>query len=382
MKKILYAMTVAVLCMAAGCQEWEPVIGNQGEPSDAATVTMTPNMTIAQVKELYKGTPYHFEKDIVIGGKIISSDISGNVYRSLYIQDETGAIEVKIGSTGLYNDYKLGQMLYVKCEGLTLGNYGGMLQIGYEDPTGEYETAYIDVKRIIDSHIFKGAKGTPVAPEELSEDVVAAAVKGGYKSPVFGKYVTLKGLTYANEIFVLVYLDSNANKKASGRARDIADVMKLYIGDADLLKKRLKNKFGIVDNTSEIEKNNQIATTIADVRLKEIANCICKEVNNKIKKIAFNKVIISGGVSKYKNTKQIFEEQFSAPVENISKKVVLENRFFKGKIDEDKITSSNLSLFGAISFYLSNQEIYKNAKHGFIFSIGSKISCFLRDLLY
>jgi hypothetical protein len=60
MKKILYAMTVAVLCMAAGCQEWEPVIGNQGEPSDAATVTMTPNMTIAQVKELYKGTPYHF----------------------------------------------------------------------------------------------------------------------------------------------------------------------------------------------------------------------------------------------------------------------------------------------------------------------------------
>ncbi len=223
MKKILYAMTVAVLCMAAGCQEWEPVIGNQGEPSDAATVTMTPNMTIAQVKELYKGTPYHFEKDIVIGGKIISSDISGNVYRSLYIQDETGAIEVKIGSTGLYNDYKLGQMLYVKCEGLTLGNYGGMLQIGYEDPTGEYETAYIDVKRLIDSHIFKGAKGTPVAPEELSEDVVAAAVKSGYKSPVFGKYVTLKGLTYANEIFVLVYLDSNANKKASGNRLFLSD---------------------------------------------------------------------------------------------------------------------------------------------------------------
>ena len=61
---------------------------------------------------------------------------------------------MKIGSTGLYNDYKLGQTLYVKCEGLTLGNYGGMLQIGYSDPTGEYETAYIDVKSLIDSHIF------------------------------------------------------------------------------------------------------------------------------------------------------------------------------------------------------------------------------------
>lgn len=224
MKKILYAIAAVILCVAvAGCQEWDPVIGNQGEPSDAATVTMTPNMTIAQVKALYDGTPYHFEDDIIIGGKIISSDVSGNIYRSLYIQDDTGAIEVKIGTSALYNDYKLGQMLYVRCEGLTLGNYSGMLQIGYGDPTGEYETAYIDVKRIIDSHIFKGTKGSPVPAEELSEATVKAAVKAGYKSPEFGKYVTLKGLTYANEIFVLIYVDSNGNKKDSGNRLFLSD---------------------------------------------------------------------------------------------------------------------------------------------------------------
>ena len=225
MKKILYSIAILFAAIATSCSEWDPVFANQGVPDPAAAVNMDSqvNTTIAALKALYTGKPYHIEKDIVISGKIISSDISGNIYRSVYIQDETGAIEVKIGATGLYNDYKLGQALYVKCEGLTLGNYGGMLQIGYNDPTGEYETAYIDVKSLIESHIFRGAKGPEVSPVEVSEADVKAALKLGYKSPLFGKYVTLKNLTYANEIFVLIYLDSNGDKKASANRLFLSD---------------------------------------------------------------------------------------------------------------------------------------------------------------
>ena len=225
MKKILYSIAILFAAVVTSCSEWDPVFANQGVPDPAAAVNMDSqvNTSIADLKALYTGKPYHIEKDIVISGKIISSDISGNIYRSVYIQDETGAIEVKIGSTGLYNDYKLGQTLYVKCEGLTLGNYGGMLQIGCDDPTGEYETAYIDVKSLIDSHIFRGAKGPEVAPLEITESDIKAALKQGYKSPLFGKYVTIKDLTYANEIFVLIYLDSNADKKASANRLFLSD---------------------------------------------------------------------------------------------------------------------------------------------------------------
>lgn len=225
MKKILYSIAIVFAAVAASCSEWDPVLANQGEPGQAELVDMDSqvNTSIAALKALYTGKPYHIEDDIVIKGTIISSDNSGNIYRSLYIQDETGAIEVKIGSSGLYNDYKTGQTLYVKCEGLTLGNYGGMLQIGYEDPTGEYETAYIDVKSLIDSHIFRGAKGTEVSPVEVSEDDVKAALKLGYRSPLFGKYVTVKNLTYANEIFVLVYVDPNGDKKASSNRLFLSD---------------------------------------------------------------------------------------------------------------------------------------------------------------
>ncbi|MBP5218284.1 MAG: hypothetical protein J6Z47_04980 [Bacteroidales bacterium] len=225
MKKILYSIAILFAAAITSCSEWDPVFANQGVPDPAAAVNMDSqvNTSIAALKTLYTGKPYHIEDDIVIAGKIISSDLSGNIYRSVYIQDETGAIEVKIGSTGLYNDYKLGQTLYVKCEGLTLGNYGGMLQIGYSDPTGEYETAYIDVKSLIDSHIFRGAEGPEISPIEVSEADVNAALKLGYKSPLFGKYVTLKNLTYANEIFVLIYMDSNADKKASSNRLFLSD---------------------------------------------------------------------------------------------------------------------------------------------------------------
>ena len=41
-------------------------------------------------------TPY------IIKGRVISTDASGNVYKSMYIQDETGAITLSINQSSLY----------------------------------------------------------------------------------------------------------------------------------------------------------------------------------------------------------------------------------------------------------------------------------------
>lgn len=223
MKRILNTIATLLLLAAASCQEWEPVWGNQGTPGEPQAQTLAANTTIADLKALYEGTPYHIEKDIVIGGQVISSDASGNIYRSLFIQDETGGIELKIGNSSLYNDYKTGQWVYVKCQGLTLGNYSGMLQLGMEDPTESYETAYMDVKRLIGAHIFKGAKAAPVTPRVISENELKDALKRSYKSPCFGTLVTLQNLTYANEIFVLIYLDANVDKKESSNRLFLSD---------------------------------------------------------------------------------------------------------------------------------------------------------------
>lgn len=206
MKRIYFALIAAIFALAS-CEEWDQVFTTDYGKADVyEPVTMTPNTTIAQLKALYKSGPVKIEKDIVIGGQVVSEDRSGNVYKSIYIQDATGGIELKIGKNALYNDYKLGQWVYVKCGGLTLGAYNGMIQLGYADPTGEYETSYIEVQYIIDTHIFRGKIDTPLQPKKVS----AADL---LKEENIGCYVELDGLTYANEIFCLVYVDQYKNKK-------------------------------------------------------------------------------------------------------------------------------------------------------------------------
>ena len=219
MKKILNIayILIASSFLAASCSEWDPVVNiGYDQPEEVPYPDIKANISIAAVKAMYVDKPVHIEKNLVIGGQVTSSDQSGNIYRSMYIQDATGAIEIKIGKSSLYNDYRPGQWVFVKLDGLTLGTYEGMLQIGLDDPSGEYETAYIDVQRMIDLHVFKGKIDTPVQPIVLSESEILLDQN-------MEKLVTLKGLKYANEAFALLYPDPNGDKKSTANRVFLSD---------------------------------------------------------------------------------------------------------------------------------------------------------------
>ena len=212
MKKI-YTVLIAAAVLFAGCEEFQPVFtGKYPDPqeqklySDADFNQIT---TIADLKDMYKANgnkPLVIQKKCVIKGQVTTSDQVGNLYKSLYIQDETAGIEVKIGKNGLYNEYKLGQWLYVDCTGLTVGDYNGMINIGYSDPSGEYETAYLEHAYIIDAHVFKGAYDKPVEPVVITEADL-------HKKVNLGRLVTIRDLKYGNHIFILAYVDPNGNRK-------------------------------------------------------------------------------------------------------------------------------------------------------------------------
>jgi hypothetical protein len=84
--------------------------------------------------------------DIYVSGIVVSSDKTGNIYKSLYIQDTTGGLLISLDATSLYNDYPLGQLVYVKCKGLFLGDYSGMTQLGmpYDGKIGRIPAPLID----------------------------------------------------------------------------------------------------------------------------------------------------------------------------------------------------------------------------------------------
>ena len=91
-------------------------------PINIPTVDFSSNTTIAALKALYQGSLDSISDDIIIKGKVVANDESGNLYKKLVIQDETAGIEILLNKTSLYNEYKLGQEVYVKCKGMYLGD--------------------------------------------------------------------------------------------------------------------------------------------------------------------------------------------------------------------------------------------------------------------
>ena len=213
MKKIFTAILTAAVLFTA-CEEFQPVFtGKYPDPQEQKIYTEADFpagfTTIADLKDMYKANgnkPFVVQKTVFIKGQVTTSDQVGNLYKSLYIQDETAGIEIKIGKNGLYNEYKLGQWLYIDCTGLTVGDYNGMINVGYEDPSGQYETAYLEHSYIIDAHVFKGAYGDPVEPVVVTEADL-------HKKVNLGRLVTIKDLKYDDHIFILAYIDPNGDRK-------------------------------------------------------------------------------------------------------------------------------------------------------------------------
>ena len=224
---ILCALAALVSCRSLK-EEWQPVFAD-GYDEPQAAIPVTPNWlkehegleeftTIQDLKSMYKGKPVTLSGNVWIKGQVISEDRTGNVYREMYIQDETGGIDLKLGKSSLYSEYRRGQWIYVKCDGLCLGAYSGMPQLGLEadqTSTNEYETTYIDLQAIIDLHVFKGEHAKAVRPMEVTEDQIKASLNAGFTGELWGKLVTIRGLQYKNEIFALLYPNSNLPHKSA-----------------------------------------------------------------------------------------------------------------------------------------------------------------------
>lgn len=170
-----YILAIAAALMLVGCYE------DFDTPAVDPTVQLTPTHTIAEFKAMFneRGGAFDITDDIIISGKVTTSDETGNFYKNMYIQDATGGIELRIGKSGLYNDYKLGQTLYVKANGLRMGSYGGMVNLGGTIPENyDYETSYIEPQAVIDLVIKKGEKGERVQPLDLSNGQIPVSSYG------------------------------------------------------------------------------------------------------------------------------------------------------------------------------------------------------------
>lgn len=140
-----------------------------------------------------------------IKGKVISSDRQGNIYKSLHIYDGTAAIELKLYN-GLYLDYYLdlntmeSQWVYVRLDGLYLGNYRMMLSIGgapsdSNNASGKhkfYANSNLDNPKIAKLSVFPGERVKLEASDIL--DVDASNYQTALGKDQLGRLVRFNGV--------------------------------------------------------------------------------------------------------------------------------------------------------------------------------------------
>lgn len=136
MKSSAYIGLVAIMAACAGLTSCQADMDNPG--LDTPQASLTPNTTILELKQLFENQteclPLKDEatgEHYVIHGRVVSSDATGNIYKSLVIQDETAALAFSINQSSLYNSYRLGQDVVVDMTGLYIGYYRGLQQVGY-----------------------------------------------------------------------------------------------------------------------------------------------------------------------------------------------------------------------------------------------------------
>lgn len=141
----LYFSILLLLVVATGCNDEFDT-----PPMVVPTATHTPNMTIADFKAKYWQDVNNYidtvKEDIVIHGRVVSSDATGNIYKTLYIQDETGAISISINGNSLYNTYHIGQEIVIPMKDAFVGKYNGQQQLGaplYYASGGVWEASFL-----------------------------------------------------------------------------------------------------------------------------------------------------------------------------------------------------------------------------------------------
>lgn len=142
-------MMMSTATMFTGCEgdlEYPPMV----EP----VATIESNTKIADLKAMYwqETADYVTEvgqvagEDIIIAGRVVSSDKTGNIYKNIVLQDNTGAITISINGYDLYETYQQGQQIVVNVTGLHIGGYVGLMQIGAAGTSnkGVPQTTFLD----------------------------------------------------------------------------------------------------------------------------------------------------------------------------------------------------------------------------------------------
>lgn len=156
------------------------------EPEAYPDPAVTPTMTIRQLKALhtFKGRFDRIQEDAVISGIVTADDRTGNFYKSIVIQDETGGLMIRLESTALFNDYPIGRRVYIRARGLLLNDYRGLMQLGADiDLSDPADLALSGIAApLISRYVLKGSLHNAITPVIVTADQLTTGMQDVYQN--------------------------------------------------------------------------------------------------------------------------------------------------------------------------------------------------------
>mgnify|MGYP000117969828 FL=1 len=126
---------LALLACVSGCSDSDRLSYEKGAQDGETPPTGVQSISV--LKSLYHDRTTRITQDISIRGYIVANDTSGEFYKEIVVEDDTGGIVVSIDGEKLYRTCRLFDFVTIDCQGLALGSEGGTLLLGIF-PTGDY----------------------------------------------------------------------------------------------------------------------------------------------------------------------------------------------------------------------------------------------------
>src|SRR5690606_34752972 len=173
--------------------------------------TWTANLTIAELMTQAENSDdiLFFTSDEIVEGYVVSSDSTGNFFKTISIQDSPSspnrALQVEMDRTNLFNNFPLGSKIKVNLNGLNVGYDRGALKVGetYEDAQGNIRVGRMAENKI-DGHVVRSCDeitdATPVVYASIDEAIAAEGAENRINTLVTIQNVQFAstGVTYAD----------------------------------------------------------------------------------------------------------------------------------------------------------------------------------------
>lgn len=109
----------------------DEMVAKYNEKLNVSVVGADGSVDLTKIKELFPNYEQLKGQHIVVKGRVCSSDKEGNVFRKVVIQDGTAALPISIYSYNNYLTYRMGQEVVIDLTDMFIGAYAGSMQLGW-----------------------------------------------------------------------------------------------------------------------------------------------------------------------------------------------------------------------------------------------------------